>query len=336
VQLPISGAQERPTVESLKLEFDVERAELRKPIQELQTKYEQQLGKLLEEVTSAGELERTLAVKAEIEGYKEGKTKPAGDGFPELKRLQGIYADVHAQRTAMMKKELGNVVTAYRAKLLALQKELTKERKIEDALAVKAVIDGINLEDFVDLVEENSLERTSNPEEEESGEEVVVIGKDGKNERDEKCEFSRDGDRFVLHTAMANAPIQSRKDFQAPFRMLARVETDGSLRFYFGENGCVFFNWQTNPEVLRIGDPRTPLSDQRAFAGEGKLHPGQTYDIEIAVEKERITVNVDGKKRAELEGSFAEESEGTIGIGAAWGSHVKVEYFKGIQQAEAE
>ena len=86
-------AQEKPTLSSLKLEFDVKRAELRKPVEELQAKYEDQLNQLLEKVTSAGELEKALAVKAEIEGYKDGKSKPAADGFPELKRLQGIYTD---------------------------------------------------------------------------------------------------------------------------------------------------------------------------------------------------------------------------------------------------
>lgn len=150
--------QELPTLNSLKLEFDVKRAELQKPIQELQTKYEEQLNQLLERVTGAGELENAIAVKAEIEGYKDGKSKPAGDDFPELKRLQGIYADAHAQRVATINKNLGPVVEDYKAKLLALQKALTKEKRLEEALAVKAVIDGIKIETTSPRSKETALE----------------------------------------------------------------------------------------------------------------------------------------------------------------------------------
>jgi hypothetical protein len=136
-------AQELPTLNSLRFEFDVKRAELNNPIVELQTKYEEYLGQLLEEVKGAGNLENVLAVKAEIEGYKEGKSKAADGGFPKLKRLQDTYSEEKARRVAMMNEKLGFVVESHKAKLEALQKALTKENRLDEALAVKAERDSL-------------------------------------------------------------------------------------------------------------------------------------------------------------------------------------------------
>ena len=49
----------------MKLEFDVKRAELRKPILDLETKYEEHLGKLLEKVAVDEWLPRVEALKKE-------------------------------------------------------------------------------------------------------------------------------------------------------------------------------------------------------------------------------------------------------------------------------
>jgi len=144
------NAQEEPTLSSLVLEFDVRRAELGKPLLDLQTKYEERLNQLLVKATSKGELKKALAVKAEIEGGNEGGPKQADVGFPELKRLQNTYTNAYAQRFAAMNEKLGPLVSIHEAKLEALQMALTKEGRIDEALAVKTVIDGLKIDTLTD------------------------------------------------------------------------------------------------------------------------------------------------------------------------------------------
>ena len=89
------------TLRSLQFEYDVYRAELLKPLKELQKKYDTNLQRLLEKHTKAGELQAVLAVKNEIEGYKEGKSTSADKAkFPELHRLQSIYKETAVKHQA--------------------------------------------------------------------------------------------------------------------------------------------------------------------------------------------------------------------------------------------
>jgi hypothetical protein len=247
----------------------------------------------------------------------------AGDLVSKLKNWE-LEQQVSLQKTIHEKRQ--QVVAA-------LEEELTlttKSGDLEGALAIKKAIEELAKPIYAGAPMNPPPTGQAKAGAPGSSEVVVIVGEGGKHERNEHCELSREGESFILHTAMANAPVTSRQKFRAPFRMLARAATDGSLRFYFGEGGIVIFNWDSNQEVLRLGDPRTPISDQTGFPGEGELKAGQIYEFEILVEKERIAVVVDGRKRAEMEGDFAEKSVGTIGIGAAFGSKVKVDYFKGI------
>ena len=135
--------KEPRTLGSLKLEFDIERAELLKPQRELEKAYEAQLSEILKNVTKAGDLEKAIAVRNELNGFKEGKSVAAGDDFPVLKRVQTIYAKEVEKRKVAMNRDLVGVVKAHKERLLELQKRLTQENKLDEALEVKAVYDGV-------------------------------------------------------------------------------------------------------------------------------------------------------------------------------------------------
>ena len=129
---------------SLRLQFDIACGELTKPISDLQSKYEEQLDQLMDQVTEEGELEKALAIKAELSGYQSGESKAAGDDFPELKRLQKIYSETSKKRRIEMAKRLAEETQAHKARLLDLQKRLTQERKLDDAVAVKSEVEKVN------------------------------------------------------------------------------------------------------------------------------------------------------------------------------------------------
>lgn len=130
------------TIESLKFEYEVAKGELWKPFRELQDKYEENLKMLLLTVTNAGDLKKVVAVKAVLEGFREGETALADEAMhPELNRLQKIYAEASEQITARIGANSVPVVAAYRAKLEALQTRLTRQSKIDEALKVSEVIE---------------------------------------------------------------------------------------------------------------------------------------------------------------------------------------------------
>ncbi|MEX2579205.1 MAG: hypothetical protein WD342_09110 [Verrucomicrobiales bacterium] len=129
-------------------EFDVEREELRKPISELQKKYEKRLSQLLEKAKSDGELENALAVKSEMAEYKERDPEQAAVGFPELERLREIYARAYSEQITVINENLVPVVEAHKARLKSLQKTYTREAKLEKALAVKSVIDDLEKDTY--------------------------------------------------------------------------------------------------------------------------------------------------------------------------------------------
>ena len=128
------------TLDSLKLEFDIRRAELKKPLDELQQYYEEQLKGLMDVASKAGKLENAIAIKAELENFRDGKSTPAEPELSELRRLQEIYAKTHAERAASMNVQLRPVLQQYRSQLLSLQKRLTQEQKFEKALMIKEAV----------------------------------------------------------------------------------------------------------------------------------------------------------------------------------------------------
>lgn len=121
---------------TLKERFAEQRSLLEKPIADLNQLYEVQLTALREKVKSAGDLEKILIVDKEIKGFHSGET--AGeDTFPEIERLRTIYG-------AELKKRRGEIATAlppflsrYLEQLDALSKELTRQDRLEEALAVR-------------------------------------------------------------------------------------------------------------------------------------------------------------------------------------------------------
>lgn len=137
------------TLDSLKLDYDVKRSELQKPIWGLEDIYEEKLSELLDQVTAAGDLQKALAVKKELSSFREtegGSEEESGESFSELERLQEIYAESREQREASIKEQMVPLTKAYGAKLAQLQKLLTQEKKIDQAIAVQEVIKSLEKE----------------------------------------------------------------------------------------------------------------------------------------------------------------------------------------------
>lgn len=131
------------TLRELAEVYEESKAELMKPVTELQTMYATKLEELKAEATKAGQLERVLAIKSEADAFRTSETPAAGDDFPKLKDLQTIYRQALPTRLAQAQAALAPLNASYQAQLLELQTELTKQEKLTEALQVKAVLDGL-------------------------------------------------------------------------------------------------------------------------------------------------------------------------------------------------
>lgn len=108
------------------------------PVSELKKSYADSLEKLMAEVTASGDLEKVIAIKAELD-FLVGKEGPRPDaGFPEFQRLRRIYDEQFGLRVAERDAKLEPLRAAYQQKLSALQVELTRAQRIDEALLVKS------------------------------------------------------------------------------------------------------------------------------------------------------------------------------------------------------
>lgn len=139
----VSAAEAPPELGILKSRFEEATAELYEPIRKLKQGYSESLQKLLSQVTAAGDLEKVIAVKAEISLISETGGERQGASFPELRRLQDIYDEQLELRTKEADSRLEPLRADYRQKLNGLQVDLTRNQRIDEALVVKAEIDSV-------------------------------------------------------------------------------------------------------------------------------------------------------------------------------------------------
>jgi len=130
----------RHSLEELKALFESRNSELMAPVATLDERYAAQLNRLMDEVTRAGKLEDALMVKGEMEGFRSGTEVADKDLFPALGRLREIYTTTHKERLEGVRKDQLKLMTAYKGQLEELQTQLTQEKKLEDAVAVRSTI----------------------------------------------------------------------------------------------------------------------------------------------------------------------------------------------------
>lgn len=139
--LPLRGAgQEEPPLESASLlgfRFDVQMAEIDKPLYELQAKYRDYLEKQKAAYEAEGNLQGVVAVENEMESFEDASTS-ALSPLPELKRLQEIYRQQsgdHEKNALESKLEL---VRSFSAKAGDTIEQFTRDGRIDDARSMLA------------------------------------------------------------------------------------------------------------------------------------------------------------------------------------------------------
>ncbi|MDF1814098.1 MAG: LamG domain-containing protein [Verrucomicrobiales bacterium] len=138
----LSRAAEVSALIALQNKFEEKRDEIEAPLENLASTYEKKLNELKDEVQQIGDLKKALAVQKEISEFRDGKNS-VPKGFTELVRLRSIYDRAYTNLVNDASQKTILLTRAYVANLQNLQMELTREGKLEEALAVKKQIDSI-------------------------------------------------------------------------------------------------------------------------------------------------------------------------------------------------
>ncbi len=110
----------------------------------LRENYQKDLVALRIKVQGHGDLKKTLAAKAELERWQKTKTMPVQGGdvaIPEIKELQARYVEQSSKTQQELTQELGRLSSKHMQDLTALQKKLTMDNKLDDALAMQPELD---------------------------------------------------------------------------------------------------------------------------------------------------------------------------------------------------
>lgn len=147
---PTAGAEDaKPTkLSELRAKYDSKIAETFSELEELKTRYSDQLEKLVTTAQYDGDLELVLAARDEQKAFRDREGALAEPSrHAALARLQKIYVDQSAKLTAERNAKIAPISAVYRDQLDVLIKELTKEGNLD--LAVEAKKERTTMDEIV-------------------------------------------------------------------------------------------------------------------------------------------------------------------------------------------
>ncbi len=291
------------------------------PIAEFEDRYVEELQKLKQKIQAQGNLEGVLAIQKEIENFKT-LSDPDYSAYPGLERLRSIYEQTALELLAdVTKKHLSSLDGAVE-KLAELKSELTKSGDIENALRAEELRNSL-------LERRGSVAGTGDG---------TTLASDPLNllwtlrskadfELVKNCEAKHEGDAWILTSPeKAMSYLETDEEFKPPFSAKIRAATDTiEVRFFWAGKQIVIFNWESNPQQLRLQNPVTGRAT--GINGKGYIQPGDRHDLEIRVTAGKLEAFADGELRGEMAGEWG-NLEGSFGIGPAFGSEITLEKFE--------
>lgn len=289
----------------------------------LEDRYVEELTKLKTEVETAGDLKAALLIQDEIQNYSAPKTRDFTVS-PRLQRLREIYQEGARRLAPEVLRKRKAVMADYAQRFDQLKLTLTQESNLSAALQAEKQATAIRLAlQGGDIATPGATAKAL----------WTLTGKrDVETVKD--CQLDRKGDQFIIASRHRDGSyLNTDQSFELPIRISARAGTDTTnIRFYLGDIPLTIFNWEEKPDQLRIHHPITRAP--RGFNGVGHLARNQLFDLVIDVEKEKITVSIDGKQSAQMTGDFTGAS-GPVGLGPAFGSVITVERFEVFKIVES-
>ena len=143
LSIPLAVVAQKDTssiLDVLRTEYETAMAELELPLAEWNTRYRTELQKLEPAVRAKGDLEQMLAIRKEIENLDQPIQQDIAPEHRELARLREVYDNRAAQIRKASDLKAKQLHSTYQIKLKALQTELTKVSKIDEAMLVREAL----------------------------------------------------------------------------------------------------------------------------------------------------------------------------------------------------
>lgn len=304
--------------------FEETLGEVQAPVTQLQTQYEEGLSRLAQTAQAEGNLEKTLLIRSELEGFRQAKDgiPSSYDAYDDLKWYRKTYLENLARFKKQQAKARVQVYEVYIDQLAEQKTKLTQDGRLDEAAVILGEIHRLQSVQVAQLSTHDSPLKPRVDEtvawELEDASDYKILG---------ELEVTQSGKRIQVTSPQTRARLESDVAVSPPFRLVVRAGTDTTnVRFYYGAGIFIIFNWEENKQTLWTLDPVT-ASKRVRHPGEGYLEEGKLHDIEIEFTEDDFTVRVNGEERVEREGDF-ESLKAPVGIGPCFGSVVSLEDFR--------
>ena len=303
------------SLEKMIFTYDVLREELKKPILDLQAKYEGALDRLSLESQQAGKLERVLILKEEREGFAAGQFPEAND-FPPLLNLRAVYQRELAKLLIPLNSEEARLKTELLEGMGDLKTELTKSGRLDEAVRMAETMARLktarSLED--EILNGKALFVLKTPEDQ--------VGLSG-------CILDVKEDLFHLSMMAGQSigKVTTKASFSPPFVATWDVSTDGgNIRFYYAQL-TIILNHESGRQTLQVMDPALGNQLNRMIPELGRVSTDEFHRVHLIVDEDRYAFVVNGEVRAEGEGDY-KGLDDAVSIGPAFGSQLRLRHFE--------
>lgn len=323
-------------------------------LEKLGKKYIAALESSAKKFQKAGDLDALLSINSELENFKKNGAIPIKDNkkpHQETLRMRALYSGARLKVDKEMYQSASKLNGNFLYFLENMQKKLTQEGKLEDALLIRAEIDKIKKSQA--SIPSKALE-TNDPPPQKPQQQIIkgaqqliswdgsrrddLIGPDGRPTN--KYKFSHEGknrlDGSILHLSKGRTLIEGANQqlLEAckktdELSLFLHMETQnlkqsGPARILSFSLNSVKRNFTIGQDnenlVLRLRTTKTGENGSNPEVVLSKLEPGQKKKIVITYRPGQLEAYIDGKSVTiqKVDGDFSNWEECSLVLGNEW------------------
>lgn len=324
----------------------------------LSSQYATALEKSAADFQKQGDLDSLLALKAEINHFKEAKTVPEKDPdktHESVVKLRQIYNDSLDKADATKVRTITELTNQYLTYLEELQKKLTQEGKLDQALMVKT--ETTKIQNFKATIPAISTGKSTVGTTQSTNQKIsnatppsLLLKWDHKrpnelsgseNRTTKAYSFRHEGDNSIANDGTLslkggrttvediNGKILSSCKASQQWSLVIHFESSGldqkgPARIFSFSSDSVTRNFTLGQEndqlVLRLRTTITGNNGMNPQVSLGKIEPGEIYKIALTYESEKLNFYLNGKAVPiqQISGDFSNWQECHLVLGNEW------------------
>ncbi len=324
----------------------------------LSSQYAAALEKSAADFQKQGDLDSLLAVKAEINHFNEAKSVPEKNSdttHESVIKLRQIYKDSREKADSTKVQTIAELTNQYLTYLEELQKKLTQEGKLEQALMVKT--ETTKIQNFKATIPTPSTGKSatspsqpSNPKNSITANPSLLLKWDHKrpnellgseNRTTQAYKFKHEGDNSITNDGTLalkggrtsiegiNSKILSACKASQQWSLVIHFESSsldqkGPARIFSFSQDFQTRNFTLGQEndqlILRLRTTITGNNGMNPQVSLGKIKPGEIYKIALSYESEKLNFYLNGKAVPiqQISGDFSNWQECNLVLGNEW------------------